>query len=52
MEAGKHYFVRQYIKMGFFSGGANMKQVSEVEGKAEVMKLNMAAVRKCRKAHP
>ena len=51
-EAGKHYFVRQYIKMGAFVGGANVKQVSEAEGKAEVMKLNMAASGQCLKAHP
>ncbi|MDK6725314.1 DUF2846 domain-containing protein [Neisseria mucosa] len=51
-EAGKHYFVRQYIKMGAFVGGANVKQVSEAEGKAEVMKLNMAATGQCLKAHP
>ena len=51
-EAGKHYFVRQYIKMGAFVGGANVKQVSESEGKAEVMKLNMAATGQCLKAHP
>ena len=46
-EAGKHYFVRQYIKIGAFVGGANVKQVSEAEGKAEVMKLNMAATGQC-----
>lgn len=39
----KNYFVRQYIKMGAFVGGANVEQVSEETGKATVMGLNMAA---------
>ena len=39
-------------KMDIFVGGANVKQVSEAEDKAEVMKLNMAALGQCLKAHP
>lgn len=38
--------------MDTFVGGANVKQVSEAEGKTEVMKLNMAASGQCLKAHP
>jgi hypothetical protein len=38
-EGGKNYFAEQYIKMGVFVGGANVKMVSEQEG--------MEAVRKC-----
>ncbi|RZM88812.1 MULTISPECIES: DUF2846 domain-containing protein [unclassified Escherichia] len=30
--SGKNYFVRQYIKMGVFVGGAGLEQVSENEG--------------------
>ncbi|EKN1673124.1 DUF2846 domain-containing protein [Escherichia coli] len=30
--SGKNYFVRQYIKMGVFVGGAGLEQVSESEG--------------------
>jgi len=46
-EAGKHYFVRQYIKMGVFVGGAGVEQVSETQGKADIAPLNMAALGSC-----
>lgn len=35
-EAGKNYFFEQLIKMGFFVGGANIRQVDETMGKAMV----------------
>jgi len=41
-EAGKNYFVEQYIKMGAFVGGANLKVVSEADGKKEVLKCSLA----------
>ncbi|MCQ9123669.1 DUF2846 domain-containing protein [Rodentibacter caecimuris] len=41
-DSGKNYFIRQYIKMGVFVGGANLEQVSEEKGKAAVQKLKMA----------
>lgn len=37
-EPGKNYFVRQYIKMGVFVGGANLETVSEDEGKRVIGK--------------
>ncbi|MFC3912895.1 DUF2846 domain-containing protein [Pseudaeromonas sharmana] len=37
-EPGKNYFIRQYIKMGVFVGGANVESVSEEEGKRVVSK--------------
>ncbi|MFQ2229398.1 DUF2846 domain-containing protein [Aeromonas hydrophila] len=37
-EPGKNYFVRQYIKMGVFVGGANLEAVSEEEGKRVISK--------------
>lgn len=37
-EPGKNYFVRQYIKMGVFVGGANVTAVSETEGKRVISK--------------
>ena len=43
VEAGKHYFIRQYIKMGVFVGGANLELVSEEEGKKEVLQCSLAA---------
>ena len=42
VEAGKNYFVRQFIKMGVFVGGAGLEQVSEEQGKADVAQLEMA----------
>lgn len=47
VEAGKNYFIRQYIKMGAFVGGANLEQVSEEQGKADIAPLNMAASGNC-----
>lgn len=41
-ESGKNYFIRQYIKMGLFVGGANLELVNEAAGKAEVKKLHIA----------
>ena len=49
MEAGKNYFVRQYIKMGAFVGGANLEQIAEDQGKADVAKLEMAQQGTCSK---
>ena len=49
MKAGVNYFIRQYIKMGVFVGGANLEVVSEDKGKLEVAKLNMAASGRCSK---
>lgn len=51
-EAGKNYFVRQYIKMGVFVGGAGLEQVDEATGKAAVSRLNMAAPGNCAKVLP
>ncbi|EPU8564753.1 DUF2846 domain-containing protein [Yersinia enterocolitica] len=36
--SGKNYFVRQYIKMGVFVGGAGLELVSENEGMRVVSK--------------
>lgn len=46
-ESGKNYFVRQYIKMGVFVGGAGVEQMTEEEGKADVAKLEMAKPGTC-----
>ena len=35
---GKNYFVRQYIKMGVFVGGAGLDLVSEAEGQRVISK--------------
>lgn len=47
LETGKNYFIRQYIKMGVFIGGAGVEQVTEEQGKADVLKLEMATLGKC-----
>lgn len=48
-ESGKNYFIRQYIKMGAFVGGANLELVDEEEGKKAVSKLDMAKKGTCSK---
>lgn len=47
MDTGKNYFIRQYIKMGVFVGGAGVEQISEEQGKADVATLEMAKTGKC-----
>lgn len=47
VEAGKNYFIRQYIKIGAFVGGANFEKVDETQGKAAVSKLALAQSGKC-----
>ncbi len=46
-QAGKNYYVEQYIKMGVFVGGANLKQVEETKGQADIAKLDLAKGGSC-----
>lgn len=46
-EAGKKHFIRQFIKMGAFVGGADLEQIPEEQGKIDVAKLEMAKSGKC-----
>jgi len=46
-EAGKNYFVRQYIKVGVFVGGAGVEQVAEEQGRTDVAKLELARGGSC-----
>ena len=46
-ESGKNHFVRQYIKMGAFVGGAGLEVVDEGKGKSAVSKLNLAISGSC-----
>lgn len=46
-ESGKHYFIRQYIKMGLAVGGANLELMDEKEGKQDIMDLDMAIQGTC-----
>lgn len=41
-EAGKSYFVEQYIKMGVFVGGAGIRMVDEETGKKGVQECRLA----------
>lgn len=46
-ESGKNYFLRQFIKIGVFVGGAGLEQIPEEQGKKDVAKLEMAKPGKC-----
>jgi hypothetical protein len=46
-EAGKNYFIRQFIKMGVLVGGAGLEQIPEEQGKSDIAKLEMAKPGKC-----
>lgn len=41
-QAGKNYFIRQYIRIGVFVGGANLEVVDEEAGKKAVTELKLA----------
>lgn len=48
-EAGKNYFVQQYIKPGVFVGGANLKLVDDVQGQKAISEYHLAETGKCSK---
>lgn len=47
VDSGKNYFIRQYIKMGVFVGGAGLEQMTEEQGKTDIKQLEMAMPGKC-----
>lgn len=47
LETGKNHFIRQFIKIGVFVGGAGLEQVPEDQGRMDVVKLEMAKFGKC-----
>jgi len=47
--AGKNYFIRQYIKLGVFVGGANLELVNEDEAKKAISSLELAQKGTCSK---
>lgn len=49
VEAGKNYFIRQFIKMGVLSGGSDLEKMPENQGQAAVANLNMASSGQCKK---
>jgi hypothetical protein len=46
-ESGRNYFIRQFIKMGVFVGGAGVEPVEEAKGKQAVASLELAKPGKC-----
>ncbi len=48
-ESSNNYFIKQYIKLGVFIGGAGLELVDEEKGKQEVSKLKMAKMGSCSK---
>lgn len=48
-DSGVNYFIKQYMKIGLFVGGANLKQVEEDEGRKAIGKLGMAIEGNCSK---
>ena len=49
-EAGKQYFIQQYIKMGVVVGGANLKEVDAVKGKEAITQYDFIKGGNCSKA--
>ena len=45
--SGKSYFLRQFIKLGVFVGGAGLEQVSEEQGKKDIAALELAKPGRC-----
>lgn len=46
-EAGRNYFIRQYIKVGLVVGGAALELIPEDQGRVAVHKLELALPGKC-----
>lgn len=49
MDTGKNYFIRQFIKLGAFVGGADLEQIPEEKAKTAIAKLGMAEPGHCSK---
>ena len=49
LDSGKSYFIRQYIKMGIFIGGADLEAMSEDAGKLAISQLQLATGGGCSK---
>jgi hypothetical protein len=46
-EAGKLYFIKQFIKFGVFVGGAGLQLADETEAKKQIQELNLATRGNC-----
>ncbi|MBR9753432.1 MAG: DUF2846 domain-containing protein [Gammaproteobacteria bacterium] len=47
VQPGANYYIEQYMKIGMFVGGANLRVVDADEGMTEVSNLDMAAKGNC-----
>ncbi len=47
LERGKNYFVRQFIKMGVFVGGADLEVIEPEKAKESISKLDLAKSGTC-----
>ncbi len=47
LDAGKQYFFEQYIKIGVFVGGANLRQVDDATGKKAIQEYDLAESGHC-----
>lgn len=47
VKKGMLYFIRQYIKVGVFVGGAGLELVNSTQGQEDVSKLDMAVKGHC-----
>lgn len=52
VDAGKNYFVRQYMKMGVLVGGAALELMPEAQGKMDIASLGLAQAGNCSAAMP
>ena len=48
-EAGKNYFIRQFIKMGVLVGGADLEIITDETAKPVILKLDLATNGSCEK---
>lgn len=48
-DSGQNYFIRQYIKLGVFVGGAGVELVDQEKGKEDIAKLELAKKGSCSK---
>lgn len=46
-EPGNNYFIKQYLKMGLFVGGANLEIVDNEKGMKDVSDLDLAVMGTC-----
>lgn len=49
LEQGKNYFIRQYIKLGVFVGGADLEIIEPEKAKESIAKLELAKSGVCSK---